>query len=121
MDNYFDEVTFINRLFKETIEGKVSWSLPIEIPRILHSRSEFTITSCYKSSQLTNGANFYLFFYRVPEYYGEHDTFYNVERVRLTLIQHDQITWQSQTDSSPIYKLYDYVSSRYSGIDNIFG
>jgi len=121
MNNDFDEVTFINQLFKETIENKITWSLSYDIPSILHSRSELTIISCYQSSTLPNGANFYLFSYRVPQYYGDHDTFYNIERIRLSLLKYNQIAWQSQGDSSPMNNLYDYVSSQYSGINNIFG
>ncbi|KAB1580487.1 hypothetical protein F7687_15270 [Serratia marcescens] len=116
----FDEISTINNVFKNSLEGHVSWSLAANIPNILHLRSEVTITSCYESSVLKNGGKLYLYRYRVPEYYGEHDTFYNIEKVRLSLIQYDQISWQSNSDSSPIYNLFEYVSSRYSGVENMF-
>lgn len=116
----FDEISTINNIFKNSLEGHFNWSLSVQIPPILSVRSEIVITSCYESSILKNGGILYLYRYRVPEYYGEHDTFYNVERIRLSLIQQDQISWQSNSDSAPIYNLYEYVSSRYSGIGSIF-
>ncbi|EIR5230409.1 hypothetical protein R4902_001961 [Salmonella enterica] len=117
----FDEISFINNLFKQTIENRIGWSLATNIPRVLYAQSEFLITSCYESTILQNNQRLYLFRYRVPEYYGEHDTFYNIEKVRLALISHDQISWQSYSDSSPIYNLFDYVSLMFSGINDIFG
>ncbi|EAA0681878.1 hypothetical protein [Salmonella enterica] len=116
----FDEISTINNIFKNSLEGNFSWSLSQFTPDILSARSEIMITSCYESSVLNNGGKLYLYRYRVPEYYGDHDTFYNVEKIRLSLIQHNQISWQSYSDSAPIYNLYEYVSSKYSGIGSIF-
>ena len=116
----FDEISFINEVFKRTVEGNITWSLSHSIPSVIYLRSEITITSCYKSSRLNNGANLYIYRYRIPDYYGEHDAFFNIEKVRLLAIQHDQISWQSNADSAPIYNLIDYISSRYSGISDFF-
>ncbi|TQC70177.1 hypothetical protein [Pantoea dispersa] len=116
----FDEISTINNIFKSSLEGHFTWSLSENTPNVLFVRSEIMITSCYESSILKNGGKLYLYRYRVPEYYGEHDTFYNVEKIRLSLVQHEQISWQSHSDSAPIYNLYEYVSSRYSGIGSIF-
>ena len=79
----FDEISFINEVFKRTVEGNITWSLSHSIPSVIYLRSEITITSCYKSSRLNNGANLYIYRYRIPEYYGEHDAFFNIEKVRL--------------------------------------
>lgn len=115
----FDEIVFINQLLRKTIENEISWKLEINIPKILSFKSEISIISCYASSQ-TKAGNLYLFKYRVPEYSGEYDRFFNIERVSLALINNDQITWQSVNDSRAVYNLYEYISNQYSGIHNIF-
>lgn len=116
----FNEISFINEVFKRSVDGDITWSLSHNIPSILYTKSEITLTSCYQSSSLKNGAVLYLYRYRVPEYYGEHDTFFNIEKLRISAIQWDQISWQSNTESAPIYNLFDYVSSKYSGIGDFF-
>lgn len=116
----FDEISYINIILQKTIEGDITWSLSKTIPRVIDSRSEMTVTSCYQSSTLRNGIVFYIYRYRIPEYYGDHDSFYNVEKVKISAIVYDQISWQSTSDSSPIYNLMDYISSTYSGINNLF-
>lgn len=116
----FNEISFINEVFKRSVEGSVIWSLSSALPRVIYANSEATITSCYHSSNLNNGAILYLYRYRIPEYDGEYDRYFNVEKIKLVAIQYDIISWQSYDESAPIYNLFDYVSSRYSGINNFF-
>lgn len=117
----FDEIKFINQLFKHTIENNIGWSFASNIPRVLFSQSEYVITSCYESTPLNNYQRLYLFRYRVPEFDGEYDRYFNVEKVRLAQIHHEQISWQSYSDSDPIHNLFNYVSANFSGINDIFG
>lgn len=116
----FNEISFVNEVFKRSVEGIVSWALSEEVPPVIYSNSEATVTSCYQSSILNNGAILYLYRYRIPEYDGEYDRYFKVEKIRLLVIQYDRISWQSHDESSPIYNLFDYVSSRYSGINDMF-
>ncbi|AZT24123.1 TPA: hypothetical protein ACV5ZF_003670 [Salmonella enterica] len=116
----FDEISFINEVFKRSVEGSIAWCFSEQVPPVIYHNSEITITSCYQSSILNNGAILYLFRYRIPEYDGEYDKFFNVEKIRLLSIQFDRISWQSYAESAPIYNLFDYVSSRYSGLSDFF-
>lgn len=115
----FDEIMFINQLLRKSIEDEITWTLEPNIPNILSLKSEASIISCYVSSETKSG-RLYLFKYRIPEYYGEYDRFFNLEKVGLALVNGQQITWQNINDASPVYNLYEYVSNRYSGIQNIF-
>ncbi|WP_424406548.1 hypothetical protein [Pasteurella sp. PK-2025] len=114
----FDEIQFINTLLRYSVEKHISWKLVNFIPPILHTKTEITITSCYVSDDTDNG-KFYLFQYREPEYSGEYDKFFNVEKTGLVLLNNDQITWKNTSNSIAVYNLYNYVSTEYSGINNI--
>lgn len=120
MQMSFDEISFINEVFKRSIDGDITWSLSYDIPRIIYENSEITLTSCYQSSHSSNGSALYIYRYRIPEYYGEHDGFYNIEKIRLTMIKYGQISWQSNSDTAALYNLFDYISSQYSGIGDFF-
>ena len=116
----FEEIRFLNELFRQTIENNLSWSLSTNIPRVLFNQSEITIASCYESNVLKNNQRLYLFRYRVPEYDGEHDRYFYVEKIRVAQVFYDQVSWQSNSDSDPIYNLFNYVSSQFSGINDLF-
>ena len=95
------------------------WKLEFNIPEVLSYKSEISIVSCYVSSETRSGY-LYLFKYRVPEYDGEYDKFFNIERIGLALVKGNQITWQSVSNSVAAFNLYEYVSNKYSGIQDIF-
>ncbi|MGC0955662.1 hypothetical protein WKH24_10990 [Pantoea agglomerans] len=116
----FDEITFINELFKKSIEQTITWSLSGAIPAILYRQSDILIISCYESNFLSHNKKLYLYRFRASEYDGEHDANYNVEKIEVALIHYDQVPWHSHSDSSPIHNLYNYVSSMYSGINELF-
>lgn len=115
-----NEISIINELLKKSVEDIVTWKMTSP-PTILYATTELTIVSCYIAYGINNSSGkLYLFKYRVPEYLGEYDKFFNLEKVGLALINNDQITWQSINDSIPAHGLYEYVSNKYSGIQNIF-
>lgn len=115
----FDEIIFINTLLRKSVEGEITWKLEPNVPEILKLKNEASIISCYVSSETKSGY-LYLYKYRVSEYYGEYDRFFNIERIGLSLINGEQITWENVNDASSVYNLYEYVSSKYSGIQDIF-
>ena len=115
-----NEISIINELLKKSVEDIVTWKMTSP-PTILYATTELTIVSCYIAYGINNSSGkLYLVKYRVPEYLGEYDKFFNLEKVGLALINNDQITWQSINDSIPAHNLYEYVSNKYSGIENIF-
>ena len=115
-----NEISIINELLKKSVEDIVTWNM-VAPPAILSATTELTIISCYQASGINNSSGtLYLFKYRVPEYDGEYDKFFNVTKVGLALINDGQITWNSIKDSIPAHSLYEYVSNKHSGIQNIF-
>ena len=117
---YSDEISIINELLKKSVEDAVTWEM-VSPPTILSATTELTIISCYKASGINESSGIlYLFKYRVPEYDGEYNKFFNLTKVELALINNDQITWHSVNDSIPAHSLYEYVSNKHSGIQNIF-
>ncbi|WP_439293844.1 hypothetical protein [Lonepinella sp. BR2882] len=112
-----NELEFITKLLQRTLEGTLHWENS-QPDKILYSHSEIKIISCYKST-FPSGENLYLFKYREQEYHGEHDTYYYVTKVALSLVKDNQITWNSSSDFKIIHDLFDSVSYQYSGISNI--
>ena len=74
---YSDEMSIINELLKKSVEDAVTWEM-VSPPTILSATTDLTIISCYKASGINESSGtLYLFKYRVPEYDGEYNKFFN--------------------------------------------
>lgn len=114
----FDENELINKLLRKTYENEISWHLETSPPKIISINMDNNIIACYKT--YIEHAHLLLIRESYLDYSGEHDRFFNSERIRLIMLRENKyIIWENEKQTNSLWNLYDYVSSTYSGISDI--
>jgi len=114
------DISYINKIFQQTVEKQISWSLTQNIPRQIFHQSDLYIVSCYNTPLLQGNITLYIYKYREPKYYGELDKFIPIENIKISAIQRELISWENDRETIPLNKLFEYITSQYSGMNNLF-
>lgn len=111
----FNENRIICNILMKSLHKKILWQQTQEIHPVLHKNSEKFITSCFNTTNLDD-ITFYLYTYRALDLDPIFNYYINIDKIELSLIENNYITWSYSKNGFLIQKLLELMTSQMSSI-----
>lgn len=111
----FNENRIICNILMKSLHKKILWQQTHEIPPVIHKESDKFIISCFNTTNLED-MTFYLYTYRALDLDPIFNYHINIDKIELSLVENNYITWSYSKNGFFIQKLLELMTSQVSSI-----